>query len=48
MTYKNSRENLLKEGCIKKCPIDRKAIKNLLNRACVDLKTAKRNIEMFF
>lgn len=46
MTYKHSKENLLKEGFIKKCPIDYKAIKNLLKRAYVDLKTAKRNLTL--
>jgi uncharacterized protein (UPF0332 family) len=44
MTYKHSKENLLEEGFIKKCPIDYNAIKNLLKRAYVDLKTAKRNL----
>lgn len=46
MTYKHSKENLLREGFIKKCPIDYKAIKNLLKRAYVDLKTAKRNLTL--
>ena len=44
MTYKNSKELLLKENLIKRCPVDRRAIKNLLKRAFVDLKTAKRNL----
>lgn len=38
-------EQLLKENFIKKCPIDQKAIKNLLKRARIDLKTAKRNLD---
>ena len=45
MIYKDSKENLLKEGLIKKCPVDNKAIENLLRRASTDLKTAKRNLE---
>ena len=45
MIYKESKENFLKEGVIKKCPIDHKAILNLLKRAYVDLKTAKRNLD---
>ena len=35
----------MKEGLIKKCPVDNKAIENLLRRASTDLKTAKRNLE---
>jgi uncharacterized protein (UPF0332 family) len=45
MIYKDSKENLLKEGLIKKCPVDRKAIKNLIKRAYTDLETAKRNLD---
>jgi len=45
MIYKDSKEYLLKQGLIKKCPIDKKAIKNLVKRAYVDLKTAKRNLD---
>src|SRR3989304_8168173 len=44
MIYKK-KDNLLKEGLIKKCPIDWKAIKNLMKRSYTDLLTAKRNIE---
>ena len=44
MIYKESKENLLKEGVIKKCPVDYKAIMNLMKRAYNDLKTAKRNL----
>lgn len=44
MIYKDSKENLLKEGLIKKSPVDLKAIKNLIKRAYRDLETAKRNI----
>lgn len=44
MIYKESKENLIKEDLIKKCPIDHKAILNLLKRASKDLKTAKRNL----
>lgn len=44
MIYKQSNENLLKEGLIKKCPIDYRAIRSLIKRAYVDIKTAKRNL----
>lgn len=44
MSYKNSKENLFKEGLIKKCPVDFKAISKLIERSYVDLKTAKRNL----
>jgi len=44
MNYKESKENLLRDGLIKKCPLDYKAIFNLLKRAYVDLKTARRNL----
>jgi len=44
MSYKESKENLLKDGLIKQCPLDYKAILNLLKRAYIDLKTAKRNL----
>jgi len=46
MTYRESKENLLKEGLIKKCPIDFKAVANLLKRAHKDLKTARRNLNI--
>jgi len=42
MIYKESKENLLKEGVIKSCPVDYKAIMNLIKRAYTDLKTANR------
>jgi len=45
MIYKDSKENLLKQGLIKKCPLDWKSINNLIKRAYTDLKTAKRNID---
>lgn len=44
MIYKESKESLLKEGLIKKCPVDIKAIMNLIKRAFTDLETAKRNL----
>lgn len=44
MIYKSSKQQLIKQGLIKKCPIDYKAVNNLLRRAKIDLKTAKRNI----
>lgn len=45
MIYRDSKESLLKQGLIKKCPIDYKAIANLIKRAYLDIKTAKRNID---
>lgn len=44
MIYKESKENLLKEGLLKKCSVDYRAISNLLKRASKDLKTARRNL----
>ena len=44
MIYRNSEENLLRQGLIKKCPVDWKTINNLIKRAYADLKTAERNI----
>jgi len=45
MIYKESKENLLKQGLTKKCPVDWRAINNLMKRAYTDLRTAKRNID---
>ncbi len=45
MIYKESKENLLRQGLIKKCLLDWKSINNLIKRAYTDLKTAKRNID---
>ena len=45
MIYKESKEKLIKENLIKQCPIDIKAIFNLIKRAYTDIKTAKRNLE---
>lgn len=44
MIYKESIATLIKEGVIKKCPVDYKDTMNLVNRAYTDLKTAKRNL----
>ena len=44
MIYKDSKADLLKDGLIKKSPVDYKAIMNLIKRAFIDLETAKRNI----
>jgi len=46
MIYKDSKEFLLKEGLIRKCPVNSKAINNTLKRARTDLKTARRNLEL--
>jgi len=45
MNYKKLKEHLLKEGRVKKCPIDYRATINLMKRAYTDLKTAKRNLD---
>ena len=45
MPYRPSTETLLRQGLIKKCPVDEKSIGNLLRRAEIDLKTARRNLE---
>ena len=45
MIYKETKGNLLKQGLIKKCQTDWKVINNLIKRTCIDLKTAKRNID---
>jgi uncharacterized protein (UPF0332 family) len=44
MRYKDSIESLLAEGIIQQCPLDLKAVNNLLARAGVDLETAARNL----
>lgn len=46
MIYKESKEHLLKQDLIKKCPIDYKAIANLIKRAYKDIQTAKRNLDI--
>jgi uncharacterized protein (UPF0332 family) len=45
MIYKESKGDLLKHGLMKKCPVDWRAINNLMKRAYTDLRTAKRNID---
>jgi uncharacterized protein (UPF0332 family) len=45
MIYKESKEDLLRQGLIKTCPVDWKAINNLMKRAYADLETAKRNLD---
>jgi uncharacterized protein (UPF0332 family) len=44
MIYKESIENLIKEGLIKECPVDEAAVINLIKRARRDIQTAKRNL----
>jgi uncharacterized protein (UPF0332 family) len=44
MDYRETAEDLLKEGLIKKCPADEKAILNLIKRASKDIQTARRNL----
>jgi len=45
MIYKESKEDLLRQGLIKTCPVDWKAINNLMKRAYADLETAMRNLD---
>jgi len=45
MIYKESKEDLLRQGLIKTCPVDWKAINNLMKRAYADLETARRNLD---
>jgi uncharacterized protein (UPF0332 family) len=45
MIYRPSEDDLQRQGLIKKCPVDQKAIENLLGRAEIDLKTATRNLD---
>jgi len=45
MIYKESKEDLLRQGLIKICPVDWKAINNLIKRASTDLETAQRNLD---
>ena len=45
MTYNKTKEHMLKQGSIKKCPSDFKVIQNLIKRAHIDLKTARRNFK---
>jgi hypothetical protein len=44
MIYRDSKKNLLRRGLIKECPIDWRAVNNLIKRAYTDLITAERNI----
>jgi len=44
MVYKETAEDLLKEGLIKRCPIDENAVLNLIKRAHKDIRTAQRNL----
>lgn len=44
MIYRESIQDLLKEGLIKKCPTDEKAVFNLIRRARKDIETAARNL----
>lgn len=44
MLYKDSVEDLLKEGLIKRCPVDEKGVLNLIKRAYKDIRTAQRNL----
>jgi uncharacterized protein (UPF0332 family) len=45
MIYKESKEDLLRQGLIKTCPVDWKAINNLMKRAYADIETAQRNLD---
>lgn len=45
MISKDSKDNMLRQGLIKKCPIDYKSARNLIKRAYFDLKTSQRNLD---
>ncbi|MCK5707244.1 MAG: HEPN domain-containing protein [Candidatus Aureabacteria bacterium] len=45
MKYTDSKNDLIKEDVIKKCPIDFHAINKLVGRANIDIKTAERNLK---
>jgi hypothetical protein len=40
MVYREPKEELVRQGLIKPCPLDRNEINNLMKRARIDLKTA--------
>jgi len=42
--YKEAAEDLLKQGLIKRCPVDNRAVSNLIKRAHKDIETAQRNL----
>lgn len=44
MSYKKSKDHLVKQGLIKRCPVDKKSVDNLIGRAKTDLITARRNL----
>jgi uncharacterized protein (UPF0332 family) len=44
MSSRRYEKSLEKEGLIKRCPVDYKAIAKLLTRARIDVRTAKRNL----
>ena len=45
MISKPSKQDLLRQGLIRQSPVDRRAVENLLGRAEIDLRTAKRNLD---
>lgn len=44
MIYKETEDDLLKQGLIKPCPVDWKAVGKLIQRARIDIVTAERNL----
>jgi uncharacterized protein (UPF0332 family) len=44
MIYRVTADDLLKEGIIRSCPVDEKAVLNLIERARKDIRTAQRNL----
>jgi uncharacterized protein (UPF0332 family) len=44
MSSKHSEKPLEKDGLIKRCPVDQRAVAKLMKRAHTDLRTAKRNL----
>lgn len=45
MIYKTSKEDLLKDGVIRRCEKDAKSVKRLMERARQDIITAERNLK---
>lgn len=48
MDYRETAEDLLKAGLIKKCPIDEKAILNLIDTISIFLKQNSPQLEIDF
>ncbi len=45
MRFKETTGHLIKAGLVKSCPVDVQTVTKLIQRADVDLRTAKRNLD---